>query len=200
MPDFPPALERLIQELTKLPGIGPKSAQRMAFHLLRNPEGDVRAFAEALVEARRKLRRCKECFNWTEQDVCRICTDDNRDASALLVVEDAADVAAFERLRSFRGRYHVLGGVLSPLEGKGPETLTLEALRRRLEKNNSIKEVILATDPTVEGDTTALYIQDVLKDLPVKVTRLARGLPSGGEVDYADEATLLRALEGRREI
>lgn len=200
MPDFPPSLERLIQELTKLPGIGPKSAQRMAFHLLRRPEGDVRAFAEALVEARRRLGRCKECFNWTEQEICRICADENREASALLVVEDAADVAAFERLRAFRGRYHVLGGVLSPLEGKGPEALTLDALRHRLEKNTLIKEVILATDPTVEGDTTALYIQDFLKDLPVKVTRLARGLPSGGEVDYADEATLLRALEGRREI
>ncbi len=200
MAEYPPSLERLLHELEKLPGIGPRTAQRLAFHLLKQPADISRALAAALVDARTKLHPCRDCFNLTEETLCNICASSNRERSSLLVVEDPSDVVAFERTHEYRGLYHVLGGTLSPLEGRGPQDLTLDALVERVKKAGSFKEIIVATDPTVEGDSTALYIQQLLKGVTVKVTRLARGLPSGGDVEYADESTLLKALEGRREL
>jgi recombination protein RecR len=200
MAEYPPSLERLLHELEKLPGIGPRTAQRLAFHMLKRPTEASQTLARALVEARTKLHPCRDCFNLTEETLCRICTSSNRDTSSLLAVEDPSDVVAFERTHEYRGLYHVLGGTLSPLEGRGPQELTLDALVARVKKASTFKELIVATDPTVEGDSTALYIQQLLKGNPIKVTRLARGMPSGGDVEYADESTLLKALEGRREI
>jgi recombination protein RecR len=200
MAEYPPSLERLFHELEKLPGIGPRTAQRLAFHLLKQPMDISRALANSLVDARTKLHPCRDCFNLTEETLCHICVSSNRERSTLLAVEDPSDVVAFERTHEFRGLYHVLGGTLSPLEGRGPQDLTLDALVDRIKKNSFFKELIVATDPTVEGDSTALYIQQLLKGVPIKVTRLARGLPSGGDVEYADESTLLKALEGRREL
>ena len=200
MPEYPPSLERLLHELAKLPGIGPRTAQRLAFHLLKRPVDDSRALANTLLEARTKLHPCQECFNLTEETLCRVCTMSTRDRTSILVVEDPSDVVAFERTHEYHGLFHVLGGTLSPLEGRGPQDLTLDALVARAKKSQTLKEIIVATDPTVEGDSTALYIQQLLKSVPVKVTRLARGLPSGGDVEYADESTLLKALEGRREL
>jgi recombination protein RecR len=200
MSDFPPSLERLLHELGKLPGVGPRSALRMAFHLLKQTPENVQALAQGLVEARAKIKACKECFNLTESDLCRICEDSSRDKTTLLVVEDASDVAAFEHTHEYHGLYHVLGGTLSPLEGRGPQHLNLDALVARVKKTPVVREVVVATDPTVEGDSTALYLQQLLKSSPVRVTRLARGLPSGGDVDYTDEMTLLKAYENRREF
>jgi len=198
--DFPPSLERLLHELGKLPGIGPRSALRMAFHLLKQPPENVQSLAQGLVEARAKIKACKECFNLTESGLCRVCEDASRDKTTLLVVEDASDVAAFEHTHEYHGLYHVLGGTLSPLEGRGPQHLNLDALVARVKKTPVVREVVVATDPTVEGDSTALYLQQLLKSSPVRVTRLARGLPSGGDVDYTDEMTLLKAYENRREF
>jgi len=200
MAEYPPSLEKLLHELSKLPGIGPRTAQRLAFHLLKQPADVSKTLSGALVEARTKLHPCKDCFNLTEQTLCHICTMGTRDRTSLLAVEDPSDVVAFERTHEYHGLYHVLGGTLSPLEGRGPQDLTLDALVARVKENKNFKELIVATDPTVEGDSTALYIQQLLKDVPIKVTRLARGMPSGGDVEYADESTLLKALEGRREI
>ncbi len=200
MAEYPPSLERLLHELEKLPGIGPRTAQRLAFHLLKQPMEASRSLSSALVEARAKLHPCQDCFNLTEENLCRICTMSTRDRTAILVVEDPSDVVAFERTHEYHGLFHVLGGTLSPLEGRGPQDLTLDALVARVKKNSNLREIIVATDPTVEGDSTALYIQQLLKGVHVKVTRLARGMPSGGDVEYADESTLLKALEGRREI
>lgn len=200
MPEYPPSLERLLHELAKLPGIGPRTAQRLAFHLLKQPLDTSKALSTALVDARTKLHPCKDCFNLTEETLCHICRMSTRDKTSLLAVEDPSDVVAFERTHEYHGLYHVLGGTLSPLEGRGPQDLTLDSLVERVKKTGTFKEVIVATDPTVEGDSTALYIQQLLKDVPIKVTRLARGMPSGGDVEYADETTLLKALEGRREI
>ncbi len=200
MAEYPPSLERLLHELGKLPGIGPRTAQRLAFHLLKQPSDISKALANGLIEARTKIHPCRDCYNLTEETLCQICMSSNREKTSLLVVEDPSDVVAFERTHEYRGLYHVLGGTLSPLEGRGPQDLTLDALVARVKNNKTFKEIIVATDPTVEGDSTALYIQQLLKALPVKVTRLARGLPSGGDVEYADESTLLKALEGRREL
>lgn len=200
MSDFPPSLERLIHELGKLPGVGPRSALRMAFHLLKQTPENVQGLAQSLVEAKARIKPCRDCFNLTEGELCRVCSDPRREKGTLLVVEDASDVAAFEHTHEFRGLYHVLGGTLSPLEGRGPEHLNLDALVHRVRRQGDLKEIVVATDPTVEGDSTALYIQQLLKSLPVKVTRLARGLPSGGDVDYTDETTLLKAFENRREF
>jgi recombination protein RecR len=200
MAEYPPSLERLLHELEKLPGIGPRTAQRLAFHLLKQPPEATRSLSSALVEARTKLHPCQDCFNLTEDTLCRICTMSTRDKTSILVVEDPSDVVAFERTHEYHGLFHVLGGTLSPLEGRGPQDLTLDALVARVKKNSNLREIIVATDPTVEGDSTALYIQQLLKGVHVKVTRLARGMPSGGDVEYADESTLLKALEGRREI
>lgn len=200
MPDFPPSLERLLSELGKLPGVGPRSALRMAFHILKQPAEASQALSSALMEARGRLKPCKDCFNLTESDKCRICESAGRDRSVLLAVEDASDVAVFERTREFHGLYHVLGGTLSPLEGRGPADITLDALVSRVKKDPRVKEIVVATDPTVEGDSTALYLQQLLKGMAIKVTRLARGVPSGGDVDYTDEVTLLKAYENRREF
>ncbi len=200
MADYPPSLERLLHELSKLPGIGPRMAQRLAFHLLKQPLDTSKALSTALVDARTKLHPCKDCFNLTEETLCHICRMMTRDKTCLLVVEDPSDVVAFERTHEYHGLYHVLGGTLSPLEGRGPQDLTLDSLVARVKKDGTFKEIIVATDPTVEGDSTGLYIQQLLKGVPIKVTRLARGMPSGGDVEYADETTLLKALEGRREI
>ena len=200
MAEYPLSLERAIHELGKLPGIGPRTALRLAFHLLKQPPEATQTLTRALMEARTKLHPCRDCFNLTEETLCQICSSSNRDAGLILVVEDPSDLVAFERTHEYQGLYHVLGGTLSPLEGRGPQHLTLDALVERVKKSPGLKEVIVATDPTVEGDSTALYIQQLLKNVSMRVTRLARGMPSGGDVEYADEATLLKALEGRREI
>jgi recombination protein RecR len=199
MSAIPAALAALIEHLVRLPGVGPKTAQRLAFHLLKAPREDAAALAEALVALKDRTRLCQRCFNLCEAEVCGICLDARRDGSLLCVVEEINDLLAIEKTREFRGLYHVLGGSLSPLDGRGPEQIRAKELQSRLESGD-VREVILATNPNVEGEATALYLLRVLKPFPVKVTRIARGLPMGGDLEYADEATLARALEGRREI
>lgn len=195
----PPALGRLIEAFQRLPGIGPKTAQRLTFHLLKQPEGAVRELAEALVELKARVVHCSRCFNVTDKDPCRICADARRDAELLCVVEEPNDLLAMERTGEYRGRYHVLLGALSPLDGIGPDELKVRELLLRLEADQ-IREVILATNPNVEGDATAIYLAKLLRPLGMRVTRIARGLPVGGDIEYADEVTLTRALEGRREM
>jgi recombination protein RecR len=199
MPAIPAALAALIERLVGLPGVGPKTAQRLAFHLLKAPREDAAALAEALVALKDRTRLCQRCFNLCEAELCGICTDARRDGSLLCVVEEINDLLAIEKTREFRGVYHVLGGSLSPLDGRGPEQIRAKELLVRLE-SSEVREVILATNPNVEGEATALYLLRLLKPLAVRVTRIARGLPMGGDLEYADEATLARALEGRREI
>lgn len=199
MSAMPAALAALIEHLVRLPGVGPKTAQRLAFHVLKAPREDAAALADALVALKDRTRLCQRCFNLCEADLCGICLDARRDASLLCVVEEINDLLAIEKTREFRGIYHVLGGSLSPLDGRGPEQIRAKELQTRLESGD-VREVILATNPNVEGEATALYLLRVLKPFPVKVTRIARGLPMGGDLEYADEATLARALEGRREI
>ncbi len=199
MPGMPVALTALIERLVRLPGVGPKTAQRLAFHLLKAPREDAAALAEALVALKDRTRLCQRCFNLCEAELCSVCTDPRRDTSLLCVVEEINDLLAIEKTREFRGLYHVLGGSLSPLDGRGPEQIRVKELLARLESSDT-REIILATNPNVEGEATALYLLRVLKPFPVKVTRIARGLPMGGDLEYADEATLARALEGRREI
>lgn len=195
---FAKPLAHLIAELEKLPGIGPKSAQRLAFHILRLPVDDVRRLSESLREAREKLRFCEVCQNVSEAEVCEICSDPRRDTHVICVVAEPRDIAAVERINQFKGRYHVLHGLLSPMDGIGPEQLKIRELILRLREG--VDEVILATNPTVEGDTTALYLAKLIKPLDIRVTQLAHGMPVGGELDYADSATLLSALEYRREM
>lgn len=199
MPGMPVALTALIERLVRLPGVGPKTAQRLAFHLLKAPREDAAALAAALVALKDRTRLCQRCFNLCEAELCSVCTDPRRDTSLLCVVEEINDLLAIEKTREFRGLYHVLGGSLSPLDGRGPEQIRVKELLTRLESSDT-REIILATNPNVEGEATALYLLRVLKPFPVKVTRIARGLPMGGDLEYADEATLARALEGRREI
>jgi recombination protein RecR len=196
---FEPPIQRLIDELARLPGIGRKSAQRLAFYLLSVEDEDARRLARSIVEMREQVRLCRRCFNVTGEDECSICLDLRRDSSVVCVVERAQDIVVVERTREFRGRYHVLGGAISPIEGIGPERLRFGELLIRV-RSEGIKEAIVATNPTVEGDTTALYLAKVLKPEGVRVTRLASGLPVGGDLDYADELTLGRALVGRQEI
>lgn len=196
---FEPPIQRLIDELARLPGIGRKSAQRLAFHLLSVEDEDARRLARAIIEMREQVRLCRRCFNVTGEDECSICRDLRRDPSMVCVVERAQDIVVVERTREFRGRYHVLGGAISPIEGIGPERLRFSELLARV-PSEGIKEAIVATNPTVEGDTTALYLAKVLKPEGVRVTRLASGLPVGGDLDYADELTLGRALVGRQEM
>jgi len=196
---FEPPIQRLIDELARLPGIGRKSAQRLAFHLLAAEEEDARRLSRSIVEMREQVRLCLRCFNVTDTDECSLCRDLRRDPALLCVVERAQDIVVVERSREFRGRYHVLGGAISPIEGIGPERLRFRELVERV-RHEAITEVIIATNPSVEGDTTALYLAKVLKPEGVKVTRLASGLPVGGDLDYADELTLGRALTGRREM
>ncbi|HEX2368227.1 MAG TPA: recombination mediator RecR [Acidimicrobiia bacterium] len=192
-------IQRLVDELARLPGIGPKSAQRLAFHLLNIEETDARRLAEAIIEMRDKARLCKRCFNVTSTEECSICTDLRRDTASVCVVERAQDIIVVERTQEFRGRYHVLGGALSPIDGIGPGQLKIAELRLRV-SDEGITELIIATNPTVEGDTTAMYLAREFKPLGVRVTRLASGLPVGGDLDYADELTLGRALAGRLEL
>lgn len=196
---YPEALGRLIQEFTRLPGIGPKTAQRLAFFVLRMEERDVLSLARALADAKRKIGRCSVCFNLADSQPCHICGDPKRDQATICVVEEANDLIAMEKSRTYTGLYHVLEGALSPLEGIGPETLRLPELLKRV-KGGLVSEVILATNPTVEGEATALYIARLLKPLGLCVTRIARGIPVGGDLEYADEVTLARSLEGRREV
>lgn len=191
------ALQDLIDELGRLPGIGPKSAQRMAFHLLTADPVDVRRLADALMTLKAKARFCEICGNVSEDPQCRICRDPRRDPALICVVEEAKDVVAIERTREFRGRYHVLGGAISPLDGIGPEQLRVRELLQRL-ADGVVTEIILATDPNIEGDATAAYLSRQLRPLGLTVTRLASGLPVGGDLEYADEVTLGRAFAGRR--
>jgi recombination protein RecR len=195
----PEPLARLIEALQRLPGIGPKTAQRMAFFLLKRPGDEVRDLAEALAQLKELIVHCSVCFNVTEHDPCRICRDPQRDARVLCVVEEPNDLLALERTGEFRGRYHVLLGALSPLDGIGPDDLRVRELLARLD-GGPVEEVILATNPSVEGEATAIYLGKLLRPIGLRVTRIARGLPVGGDLEYADEVTLSRALQGRREM
>lgn len=199
MPLYAAPLQRLIDELGKLPTIGPKTAQRLAFFMLSMPQADAEALAAAVLDAKRLIRHCSVCGNITDVDPCAICTDGRRTQSVICVVEDPRDIAAMERTREFTGVYHVLQGAISPLDGIGPDDLRIEELLRRVSAGD-VREVIVATNPRVEGEATALYLSRVLKPLGVRVTRIAHGLPVGGDLEYADEVTLARALEGRREL
>lgn len=196
---YPPPVAKLIEELTKLPGIGPKTAQRLAFHVLAMPTENVAALAGALVEAKEKTVYCSICQNISDRDPCALCRGDDRDPSTICVVQEPRDVVAMERTREYRGLYHVLHGAISPLEGIGPDDIKVRELLARAGSGN-VKEVILATNPNIEGEATAMYIARLLKPMGIKVTRIARGLPIGGDLEYADEVTLTKALEGRREI
>jgi recombination protein RecR len=190
-------VQDLIDELGRLPGVGPKSAQRIAFHLLQAEPADVRRLADVLVEVKAKVKFCSTCFNVSEAEQCRICSDPRRDPTVLCVVEEYKDVVAIERTREYRGRYHVLGGAISPIDGIGPEQLRIRELMTRL-ADGAITETILATDPNLEGEATATFITRMLKDMDLSVSRLASGLPVGGDLEYADEVTLGRAFAGRR--
>jgi recombination protein RecR len=193
------ALEELMNRLTKLPGVGQKTAQRLAMHILRMPYDDVRAMAQSMIQVKRKVKRCSVCFFVTESDPCPICSDQSRDASTIMVVEDSEDVAAVERTGAHRGLFHVLSGVLSPLEGIGPQDLRLEELVARI-KGGGVKEVILAVNPTMEGEATATFLTKLIKPLDVTMTRLARGIPVGGLLDQFDGVTLEKAITGRVKV
>lgn len=193
------ALEKLVEQFQKIPSIGRKTAQRMAFHVLDLPDNEAKEFADAIMEAHTKIHHCSLCHNLTENELCPICESNSRDHSILCVVEDPRDVPALERTREFQGVYHVLHGTISPMNGVGPDQLTIKSLVERV-ATGEVKEVIMATNPTLEGDTTAMYISKLLKPFEVKVTRLAYGIPVGADIEYADDVTLLRALEGRREL
>ena len=192
-------VQDLIDELGQLPGVGPKGAQRIAFHLLAADPEDVRRLAATLIEVIEKVKFCRTCFNVAENDECRICMDVRRDLTVICVVEESKDVAAIEKIREFRGRYHVLGGAISPMDGVGPENLRITELMARL-ADGAVSELILATDPNLEGEATATYLARLVKPLGLRVTRPASGLPVGGDLEYADEVTLGRAFEGRRTI
>ncbi len=193
------AIQDLIDELGRLPGIGPKSAQRIAFHIIQSERVDATRLADVLRTVKERVKFCTECGNISEEDLCRICQDPRRDASIICVVEEPKDVMAIEKTREFRGKYHVLGGAISPIDGVGPENLRIRELMIRL-GNTEIQELIIATDPNLEGEATASYLIRQIKPLGVKVSRLASGLPVGGDLEYADEVTLGRAFEGRRTV
>ncbi len=192
-------VQALIDELGRMPGVGPKSAQRIAFHLLKAPHDDVSRLAHAITDAKDRVRFCSRCFNFAEGELCPICLDDRRSSHTLCVVEESRDIVALEKTGEFHGRYHVLLGAMSPLDGVGPEQLKMKELFARLGPE-AVEEVILCTNPNTEGEVTALYIARMLKPFDLKVTRIASGLPVGGDLEYADELTLGRALEGRREV
>ncbi len=196
---LPRPVARLVEELIRLPGIGPKSASRLAYYLLRVPEEEARALAEAILEMKSRMRFCSRCYNITETDPCAICSDEDRDRTRICVVEEPLDVVALERTGRYRGLYHVLHGAISPVEGIGPDDLRIGELLTRV-RLQPVEEIILATNPSLEGDATAMYLAQNLIPLGVRVTRLAHGLPMGGDLEYADEVTLSRALEGRREL
>ncbi len=196
---YVPSLSKLIEQFEKLPGVGKKSAQRLAFHMLDLPKEQAEEFADAILDARRQVRYCTVCQNLTDEELCSVCADSGRNPEEICVVEDPQDVLAFERTREYNGLYHVLHGAVSPLDGIGPEQLKIKELLQRIGKQ-PVKEIIMATNPTVEGEATAMYLSRLIKPLGIKVTRLAYGIPVGGDLEYADEVTLSRALEGRSEI
>lgn len=192
-------LAKLVGALEKLPGIGPKSAQRIAFYVLRTSDEEARQLVEAIKEVKEKIVQCKVCFNLTDHEVCDICASEKREKGTICVVAEPRDVIAMEKTNEYRGVYHVLQGVISPMDGVTPEMLRIRELQQRV-MQGSVNEIILATNPTIEGDTTAMYLAGILKPLGVKVTRIAHGMPVGGDLDYADQATLIKALEWRREM
>jgi len=192
-------IARLVEELSKLPGIGPKSAQRLTYYLLQSPPEKTEALAKALLNLKQNLKLCSVCFNITDLDPCALCSDQERDHNRICIVEEPADILALERTKKYNGLYHVLHGVISPADGVGPDELKIADLLERL-KNNSISEVILATNPNTEGEATAMYLYSIISPMGISVTRLARGLPYGGDLEYADDVTLSRALEGRQQI
>ncbi|QGR00344.1 recombination protein RecR [Paenibacillus psychroresistens] len=196
---YPEALAKLIDAFTRLPGIGPKTAGRLAFHVLRMKEEDVTDFAKALVNVKRNLHYCSVCCNITDIDPCRICMDKSRDPSIICVIQEPKDLVAMERTREFRGYYHVLHGAISPMEGIGPDEIYVAELLKRL-GDDTVQELIMATNPNIEGEATAMYLSRLIKPFGIKVTRIAHGLPVGGDMEYADEVTLTKALEGRREL
>lgn len=199
MRQYPKPLAKLIGEFAKLPGIGYKTAQRLAFHILSLDDAEAQALADSITEAKREMKYCSICGNLTDQDLCAICSDQSRRTDVICVVESPKDVAAMERIREFNGQYHVLNGVISPMEGVGPEDINLRSLIKRLQ-NSDVRELIIATNPNIEGEATAMYIARLIKPAGIKVTRIAHGLPVGGDLEYADEVTLLKAMEGRREL
>jgi len=197
--EYAKPLAKLIRELEKMPGVGPKSAQRMAFHILRMPDEEAHALAEAIIEVKERIFTCKRCFNFTDEELCPICRNPSRDSSVLCVVADVRDLMAIERTQEYRGLYHVLQGVISPMDGVGTEQLRIRELLQRL-RLERVEEVIIAMNPTIEGDATAMYLSKLIKPLGIRVTQLAHGVPIGGDLDYADQATLISALEWRREL
>lgn len=199
MRDYPRQLEILINELSKLPGVGEKSAQRLAFHILDKDEKQVEALADSMLNAKRQLKHCSICGNLTDSDPCKICSDPGRRKDLICVVETPRDVMAMERIRDYNGTYHVLHGVISPMEGIGPEDINLKSLIKRLQTNDC-EEVIIATNPTIQGEATAMYISKLLKPAGIKVSRIAHGVPVGSDLEFADEVTLLKSFEGRREL
>src|SRR5580658_4145187 len=199
MPDFAPPVTRLIDELKRLPGIGQKTAQRLAFFLLRSDRDQALALSDAIRDAKEKIRECSVCSNITDTDPCFFCASSGRNKSLICVVEEATNIQAVERTRQFNGMYHVLGGALSPLQGIGPNQIHIKGLIERI-KNNTVEEIIIATNPTAEGEATAVYISKLIKPLGVRVTRIAMGIPVGSDLEYADEVTMLKAMEGRREL
>ena len=199
MRQYPKPLAKLINELSKLPGIGSKSAQRLAFHILALEDREAAQLAEAITTAKREMKYCSVCGNLTDEDPCAICSDSSRREDIICVVESPRDVMAMERIKEYNGLYHVLHGVISPMEGIGPEDINLKSLIQRLQAND-VKELIIATNPNIEGEATAMYIARLIKPAGIKVTRIAHGIPVGGDLEYADEVTLLKSLEGRREL
>ena len=199
MSDLAPPLEQVIHELTKLPSIGKKTAQRLALHLLQAPREEAAALGRAILQLRERIHFCRDCFNLAEEELCPVCADPKRDRASICVVEDPGNLIAVERTRAYRGLYHVLGGSLSPLKDRGPDDLRLRELMDRL-RDGTFSEVVLATNPDVEGEATAVYLSRLLKPLGLKVTRLAQGLPAGGDLEYTDDLTLRRAFEGRRDF
>ncbi|HYE81466.1 MAG TPA: recombination mediator RecR [Clostridia bacterium] len=192
-------IAKLIDELSKLPGVGNKTAQRLAFYILNMSQEDVEQLSSSITDAKKNIKQCKICCNITDTDVCNICSNPRRDSAMICVVQDPKDVVAMEKTREYKGLYHVLNGAISPMEGIGPEEIRIKELLRRV-ADNEIKEIILATNPNIEGEATAMYISRLLKPAGIKVTRIAHGVPVGGDLEYADEVTLMKALEGRREI
>lgn len=193
------SLERLILEFSKLPGIGHKTAQRLAFHIIKQPNDEAKKLAEAIIQAKDTMHFCKVCFNITDTEICQFCRNPERDTSVICVVEESKDIISIERTSQFRGRYHVLQGAISPIDGVGPEELRIKELLERL-RDGKVKELVLATNPNIEGEATAMYIAKLVKPLGIKATRIASGLPVGGDLEFADEVTLAKALEGRQEL
>ena len=199
MSSYSPSIEKLIESFEKLPSIGHKTAIRLAFHMLDMSDEEIEEFTKSIVDAKQKLKYCSTCFNISDQDPCPICSDTKRDSSTICVVEDVRDIMAMERTNEYKGVYHVLHGTISPMNGIGPEEIKIKELINRL-KDNKVKEVILATNPRVEGEATAVYLSKLIKAFDIKVTRIAHGIPVGGDLEYTDEITLMKAMEGRREI